>query len=55
MFQILKSSELPFAREEAVNKLRELSGKNFGYDSEKNKEENSVSLQKWESWINSQM
>ena len=55
LFQILKSSELPFAREEAVNKLRKLSGKNFGYDSEKNKEENSVSLQKWESWINSQM
>ena len=55
LFQILKSSELPFAREEAVNKLRELSGKNFGYDPEKNKEENSVSLQKWESWINSQM
>ncbi len=55
LLQILKSSELPFAREEAVNKLRKLSGKNFGYDSEKNKEENSVSLQKWESWINSQM
>ncbi len=55
ILQILKNSELPFVREEAVNKLRNTTGKNFGYDSEKDSKENSLSLRKWEDWINLQL
>ncbi len=51
----LEKSDLPFMREEIINRLRNATGKNFGYDSEKNSDENSVSLKKWKEWINSQM
>ena len=55
LFQLLQQNGVPFLREEIVTQLRNISGKNFGYDSEKSNDENSLSLKKWEEWINSQM
>ncbi len=55
LFRLLQKNGLPFLREEIITQLRNISGKNFGYDSEKSNDENSLSLKKWEEWINSQM
>ncbi len=55
LFRLLRQNELPFLREEIITQLRNISGKNFGYDSEKSNDENSLSLKRWEEWINSQM
>ncbi len=42
-------------KEEIISRLRNATSKNFGYDSEKSNNDNSVSLKKWKDWINSQM
>ncbi len=52
-FNILTKTELPFIKEEAIERMRNITGKNFGYDSESNGKENKEILKKWERLINS--
>jgi len=47
----LKTSELPFYREEVYSEIKNLSGKNFGYDSEKSADKNKKALNKILKWV----
>jgi len=49
---LLENSELPFLQNEIVQKMRSLSGQQFGFDSEKDNVENKPALNKWKEWIN---
>jgi zinc/manganese transport system permease protein len=48
---LLKTSELPFYREEVYSEIKNLSGKNFGYDSEKSADKNKKALNKILKWV----
>jgi zinc/manganese transport system permease protein len=48
---LLENSDLPFIRDEIIQKMRQLSNQNFSYDSEKSADENKKALKKWKSWI----
>lgn len=49
---LLKECELPFLQEEIVNHLRNYTSQNFGYNTDKNSEENASALHKWKDYIN---
>ena len=48
---ILEVCEIPFLREQVLQKLRVVSGQNFAFDPFKNPAENSDALQKWKNWL----
>ena len=50
-YKIISSGELPFVKEEVVEKMRKVSNKNFGYDSSKDLKANKSALENWERWI----
>jgi zinc/manganese transport system permease protein len=50
LISLLKKSELPFFREEVYSEIKNLSGKDFGYDSEKPAEKNKKALDKMLNW-----
>ncbi len=50
-YKIISGESLPFVKEEAINKMRNISGNNFGFDSSKGPEENKTALEKWKKWI----
>ncbi len=52
-YNILTKTELPFIKEEAIQQMRKITGKNFGYNSESRKKENEEVLKQWERLINS--
>jgi len=51
LFELLKNCELPFFREEIVQKMREVSGQYFGFDPEKSADDNTRALEQWEKWL----
>jgi len=51
LIAILKNGEIPFVKEEAYLKLRENSGRDFGYDPIKSLEENQKAITEIENWI----
>jgi zinc/manganese transport system permease protein len=50
-FKIISNSELPFVKEEAIEKMRKVSGKNFGYDSSGNEKQNKIAIDRWKNEI----
>jgi zinc/manganese transport system permease protein len=50
LISLLKKSELPFFREEVYSEIKNLSEKDFGYDSEKPAEKNKKALDKMLNW-----
>ncbi len=50
-FEIISNSELPFIKEEAIEKMRNITGNNFGFDSAKSNDENRNALEKWKNFI----
>jgi zinc/manganese transport system permease protein len=50
---LLENSDLPFLQNEIVQQMRQISKKQFGYDTEKDNIENEKALRKWREWINS--
>lgn len=50
---LLEKCELPFLQEEIINNMRDLSGKDFGFDPMNTSEINKDALKKWREWINS--
>jgi len=52
LFSILKTSELPFVKEEVYSKIKKISGKNFGYDAMKTNVENKKAFEKIKNWVN---
>jgi len=53
LYKIIAGNTLPFVKEEAIEKMKTLSGNDFGYDSSKDNEANKIALNKWKSWIDS--
>ncbi len=53
LVSLLKVSEYPFIREEIVQKINDISGKQFSYDTEKSAKENQESIKEMEDFINS--
>ncbi|MCK5077958.1 MAG: metal ABC transporter permease [Calditrichia bacterium] len=51
MLNLLKNCEFPFLREEIIQKMRETSGQNFGFDDDKSYEENMKVFEKWENYL----
>jgi len=52
LVNLLETCDIPFLKEEIVQKLRNISGENFNYDVFKENEDNKVALKKWHDWIN---
>ena len=50
LISILQTGELPFVKEEAYNKIKEFSGKDFGYDVINNKQENNKAIVRMIKW-----
>ena len=50
-FKIISNGELPFVKEEAIEKMRKVSGKNFGYDSSGNEKQNKIAIDRWKNEI----
>ena len=50
LISILQNGELPFVKEEVYNKIKEFSGKDFGYDVTIDKEENNKAITKMIKW-----
>lgn len=48
--QFLESTDVPFLGEEAISILKEYAKTDFGYDSDKDEEENSKAVQKFYTW-----
>jgi zinc/manganese transport system permease protein len=48
---LLKNSELPFLQAEIAGQMRRISGQNFGYDPDKEKQDNLAAINKWDMWI----
>ncbi len=51
LYDLLKKCKFPFFQEEIVKQLRYLSGQNFGFDSNKNLEDNSIALENWAKYL----
>ncbi len=51
LMELLKKCELPFLREEIVQKMRTLTGRDFGYDPEQTPQKNKAALKKWQDFI----
>lgn len=51
LLSILKFGGSPFVNQEVNSELKKVSGKDFGFDSMKEKSENKAALEKWEKWI----
>ena len=51
LIAILKFGGSPFVNQEVNSELKKASGKDFGFDSMKEKSENKAALEKWEKWI----
>jgi len=50
-YKIISGKSFPFVKEEAVERMRKLSGSNFGFDSSKSPAENKSALEKWKKVI----
>jgi len=49
--KIISDGELPFVKEEAITKMKEITGKDFGFDSSGSFMENKHALDKWKTFI----
>ncbi len=50
--KIITDGELPFVKEEAIEEMRKITGKKFGFDSSLSIKENKQALNNWENLIN---
>ena len=50
LISILQTGELPFVKEEAYNKIKEFSGKDFGYDVIKDEKDNNKAIFRMIKW-----
>ncbi|MDA1142352.1 MAG: metal ABC transporter permease [Planctomycetota bacterium] len=51
LVSLLRDSEVPFVRMEAIHLLEEIAGGTFGYDGVKSPSENAEALKRWQEWM----